>query len=61
MVEENYEEAVKHFSNGLSLIDHDYKLLNRLLGKVPLKVYKQIKIQIQDIHAMLPCMKILYL
>lgn len=53
MVHENYEKATEHFANGLSLIDNNYKLVNSIRKSVPLKVFRQIKEQIQEIQNML--------
>lgn len=58
MLYQKYDEAVKHFSNGLSLIDYNYKLLNTLRGKVSFKMYREIRSQMEKIQAMLPEIKI---
>lgn len=53
MVQKNYDKATEHFANGLSLIDYNCKLIYSLRKKVPLKMYKEIKIQIEEIQNML--------
>lgn len=55
----NYKKATEHFANGLSLIDYDYKLVNILYKNVPLKMYREIKNQMQKIQIMLPKMRML--
>lgn len=58
MIHKNYDKAAKHFANGLSLIDYNCKLINSLRKNVPLNMYKQIKLQIQEIQNMLSKIKL---
>lgn len=58
MMNRNYKKATEHFANGLSLIDYNYKLVNTLYKNVPLKMYREIKNQMQKIQTMLPKTKI---
>jgi len=59
MMHRNYYKATEHFANGLSLIDYNYKLVNILYKNVPLKMYREIKDQMEKIQTMLPKMKML--
>lgn len=54
MIHENYNKAAEHFANGLSMIDNNSELLNMLSRNVPLKVYEEVRRQMQDIQTMLP-------
>lgn len=59
MENKNYDKAVEHFANGLSLINPNNKLLNKLSKKIPMDVCKKIQIQIQEIQTLLPKIKII--
>ncbi|VVC43953.1 Protein import receptor MAS20,Mitochondrial outer membrane translocase complex, subunit Tom20 domain [Cinara cedri] len=54
MLRENYDKAVEHFANGLSLIEDNGKLLNNLGETLPSKMFGEIEKQIQEIKKMLP-------
>lgn len=61
MVQNNCTKAVEHFANGLSLIDHDHKLINNLSKNVTQEMCIEIKNQMQKIQTMLPKIKMLKL
>lgn len=54
MENENYDKAIEHFANGLSLIDSNYIFLNILSKKLPVKIFMKIKDQTEEIKTMLP-------
>lgn len=54
MKHENYDKAVEHFANSLSLIDSNCKLLNILGKKVSLNMYRKIQKQMEKIKILLP-------
>jgi len=54
MVHKNYDQAVIHLSNGLSLTNNSHSLMNIIQKNVPPKIYTQIIEKIQDIQIMLP-------
>lgn len=56
---EDYDKAVKHFANGLSLIDFNEKLISTVQKNVPQKICGRIKKQIQEIQTMLAEIQIL--
>jgi len=59
MVQNNFTKAVEHFANGLSLIDHDHKLINNLSKNVTQEMCIEIKNQVQKIQTMLPKIKMM--
>lgn len=59
MLQKNYEKAIEHFANGLSMMDDNYELINTLQKNMPKKIYEQILKEINKIKIMLPKMKTL--
>lgn len=54
MENENYNKAIEHFANGLSLIDSNCDFLIILKKKLPIKMFTKIKEQTEEIKIMLP-------
>lgn len=60
MLHENYNEAIEHFANGLSLVvDNDYKLVNFFNKKLPKDMFIQMLTQIKELQNVLPKVKML--
>lgn len=61
MKNKNYDKAVEHFANGLSLVEKNNELLNRLSKNLPQKMYGEVLRQIVEIQTMLPEIQMLNL